>query len=189
MIDAFYSDPHYNHVNILKFTPRPFTDMDDMREGMILRYNDTVKPNECTLWMGDCFFGGKKDDAKLIMQRLNGRKLLIRGNHDHWDARVYLEMGFEFVSDLGFDIVLGKRTVHVNHYPSERFHENDARFDHLRPKPRKGVAVMHGHTHEAVRITPKGELHAGVDAWDCRPARREEMEVLVEQLPCFVEAA
>jgi len=188
-IDAFYSDPHYNHKNILKYCPRPFADMDEMREGMIARYNEIVRPNQCTLWMGDCFFGGLKDDAAAIMARLNGHKMLIRGNHDHWPAYVYLEMGFEFVSELGFDIRLGKRIVHVNHYPTKPFHEGDVRYANVMVKPRAGVGIMHGHTHEAVRITPRGELHAGVDAWQWAPAPREELEVLVEQLPCFMEAA
>jgi calcineurin-like phosphoesterase family protein len=41
--------------------------------------------------------------------------------------------------------------------------------------------IVHGHTHDKTRLTAKNTVHVGVDGWDYRPARFEEVEPLVEE--------
>lgn len=80
----FISDTHFQHENILKFSPEPdlFTTINERDELLIERWNSVVKPGDKVYHLGDVGFG---DKSKLpaIINRLNGSKRLIVGNHDN----------------------------------------------------------------------------------------------------------
>lgn len=93
----FVSDTHFNHGNILKFRTkypdgdlvRPgFLDVQHMNETMIENWNSVVKPNDIVYHLGDVAFGNVTD-MENILNRLNGKKRLILGNHDKFDILVY----------------------------------------------------------------------------------------------------
>jgi calcineurin-like phosphoesterase family protein len=80
------SDTHFGHSGVCHFTRndgvtklRPWTDPDEMDEEMVKRWNETVRPNDKVYHLGDVVINRK---ALKIMSRLNGDKVLIRGNHD-----------------------------------------------------------------------------------------------------------
>ena len=80
------SDTHFGHAGVCRFTRddgvtklRPWTDPDEMDEEMVRRWNDRVRPNDKVYHLGDVVINRK---ALGIMSRLNGDKVLIRGNHD-----------------------------------------------------------------------------------------------------------
>ena len=80
------SDTHFGHAGVCRFTEsdgvtkiRPWTDPDEMDEEMIRRWNDTVRPNDKVYHLGDVVINRK---ALPTVSRLNGDKVLIRGNHD-----------------------------------------------------------------------------------------------------------
>jgi len=78
------SDLHFGHKNIMKFCPKTrghYADVDEMREDMIRIWNETVSPEDLTYILGDVAFLPAAE-AVQIMKRLNGRKILIEGNHD-----------------------------------------------------------------------------------------------------------
>jgi calcineurin-like phosphoesterase family protein len=58
-----------------------YPDTDVMREAMIREWNATVAPEDVTYILGDVAFLPAAE-AVQIMRRLNGRKILIEGNHD-----------------------------------------------------------------------------------------------------------
>jgi calcineurin-like phosphoesterase family protein len=58
---------------------RPWDNADEMDEEMVKRWNETVRPNDKVYHLGDVVINRK---ALSIMHRLNGDKVLIRGNHD-----------------------------------------------------------------------------------------------------------
>src|SRR6266581_359325 len=82
MTTWFTSDPHFGHGNIIKFCNRPYLSVGEMDEGLIANYNKLVKPKDPVYFLGDITWYGS---ARLneIMDRLNGEKHLIIGNHDH----------------------------------------------------------------------------------------------------------
>ena len=88
------SDTHFGHVGVCKFTNkdgskmRPWTDPDEMDEEMVKRWNETVRPNDKVYHLGDVVINRK---ALKIMHRLNGDKVLIRGNHDIFRDDEYRE--------------------------------------------------------------------------------------------------
>jgi calcineurin-like phosphoesterase family protein len=58
---------------------RPWDNADEMDEEMIKRWNETVRPNDKVYHLGDVVINRK---ALKTLHRLNGDKVLIRGNHD-----------------------------------------------------------------------------------------------------------
>jgi len=80
------SDTHFGHAGVCRFTEadgvtkiRPWTDPDEMDKEMIKRWNDTVRPNDKVYHLGDVVINRK---SLSTLHRLNGDKVLIRGNHD-----------------------------------------------------------------------------------------------------------
>jgi calcineurin-like phosphoesterase family protein len=89
------SDTHFGHAGVCRFTEsdgvtkiRPWTDPDEMDEEMIKRWNDTVRPNDKVYHLGDVVINRK---SLKTLSRLNGDKVLIRGNHDIFPDVEYRE--------------------------------------------------------------------------------------------------
>jgi len=81
-----YSDPHFGHQGVCKFMRndgvtklRPWDTAEEMDEHLVKVYNERVKPNDKIYFLGDVVINRK---ALPTMARLNGDKVLIRGNHD-----------------------------------------------------------------------------------------------------------
>ncbi len=90
-----YSDPHFGHHNaacVFKNKDgsplRPYSSAEEMDEDMVQRYNDKVKPTDKVYFLGDVVINKKNLP---ILERLNGDKILIKGNHDIEKAHVYLK--------------------------------------------------------------------------------------------------
>ena len=80
------SDTHFGHTGVCRFMRndgvtklRPWDNADEMDEEMIKRWNETVRPNDKVYHLGDVVINRK---ALKTLGRLNGDKVLIRGNHD-----------------------------------------------------------------------------------------------------------
>jgi calcineurin-like phosphoesterase family protein len=180
-VKAFYSDPHFGHKNIIKYAGRPFADVPTMNQGLIDRYNAVIDPDDTVMWLGDCAFMSSKK-FKEIMERLNGRKLLIRGNHDHSPGKM-VKMGFDLVLDE-CHMVIADRICRLKHYPYLDGEPQDCRHDDRyadrRPPKVDGEILIHGHTHSAIKFY-KNMVHVGVDAWNCGPALYEEVEAIIRK--------
>lgn len=180
MYDAFYSDPHFGHKNIIKYAERPFDNVEEMNETLIENYNANVRHDQLVLWLGDCFFQ-PKNKAKETLHSLNGKKHLIIGNHDK-SIQSMLDIGFDAVFPLEVFVKIRDRRVRCTHYPywhSEKpgWHVDD-RYEKERPPYVKGELLMHGHTHHRDRVN-QTQIHVGVDAWDYNPVLREHVDELI----------
>jgi calcineurin-like phosphoesterase family protein len=89
------SDTHFGHAGVCRFTRedgvtklRPWDDPNEMDEEMIRRWNDTVRPSDKVYHLGDVVINRK---ALSTLARLNGDKVLIRGNHDIFRDDEYRE--------------------------------------------------------------------------------------------------
>lgn len=89
-------DTHFWHHNIITFkrndgTPlRDFSCVEEMNEHIIERWNSVVGPNDKVYHLGDVAFKNSSSVAS-IFPRLNGTKVLIKGNHDILKPSVYLQ--------------------------------------------------------------------------------------------------
>ena len=127
------SDTHFGHAGVCRFTDsttnekiRPWTDPDEMDEEMVKRWNETVRPNDKVYHLGDVVINRK---ALPIMSRLNGDKVLIRGNHDIFKDEDYRKYFREL---RAYHVMNGMILSHIPIHP-----ESLGRF---------GVNI-HGHLH------------------------------------------
>lgn len=99
------SDTHFGHANILGFkrsdgTPlRDFATIEEHDEQLIERWNATVRPQDKVYHLGDCVINRR---CLPTLGRLNGKKRLVRGNHDIFRTDEYLQY---------FDEVYGCRVL------------------------------------------------------------------------------
>jgi calcineurin-like phosphoesterase family protein len=85
------SDLHLGHANIIRYCMRPFSDCEKMDEALIRNWNQRVKSEDSVFILGDFCFKKKQDlgtatgstkNANFYLEKLNGNKTLIKGNHD-----------------------------------------------------------------------------------------------------------
>lgn len=127
------SDTHFGHAGVCRFTRndgvtklRPWDSAEEMDEEMIRRWNERVGPKDKVYHLGDVVINRK---ALPILNRLNGDKVLIRGNHDIFKDEDYTPY---FRSLRGYHVMNGMILSHIPVHP-----ESLGRF---------GVNI-HGHTH------------------------------------------
>ena len=89
------SDTHFGHAGVCRFVRndgvtklRPWDTADEMDEFMVRAWNERVRPTDKVYHLGDVVINRK---ALGIMRRLNGDKVLIRGNHDIFKDTDYRE--------------------------------------------------------------------------------------------------
>jgi calcineurin-like phosphoesterase family protein len=135
------SDTHFDHANILTFTGldgtrvRPeFASVDEMNEAMVARWNDVVRAGDHVYHLGDVAMAKR---GLRFVAGLNGRKRLVRGNHDIFKTRDYLDAGFDEIH--GMRVLAGVVMTHCPIHP-----ESLGRF----------IGNVHGHIHE--RPSPAG---------------------------------
>jgi calcineurin-like phosphoesterase family protein len=79
------SDTHFGHQGVCRFLRsdgtklRPWDTAEEMDEHLVKVYNERVKPNDKIYFLGDVVINRR---AMPTLARLNGDKVLIRGNHD-----------------------------------------------------------------------------------------------------------
>ena len=128
------SDTHFGHKNIVKFTKddgsplRPWDDVEEMNQALVDNWNSVVGKHDKVYHLGDATM-----DAKSLQWfgSLNGRIILIKGNHDIQKLKYYTPY---------FDDIRGAHEVDklvLTHIPIEK-HFNSMRYD----------GNIHGHTHQ-----------------------------------------
>lgn len=136
------SDTHFGHAGVCNFLRddgvtklRPWTDPQEMDEYMIQAWNNVVKPRDKVYHLGDVVINRK---ALQTLNRLNGDKVLIRGNHDIFRDEEYQPY---FRAIRAYHVLDG---MILSHIP---LHESSL--------GRFGVNV-HGHLHARRVLLPRG---------------------------------
>jgi calcineurin-like phosphoesterase family protein len=134
------ADLHIDHARILSFNApdgtamRPYSCLEEMQQDLEERWNATVNKKDTCYVLGDVAFA--KTGLRL-MERFNGRKILISGNHDRLPARLYLQY---------FDDIRGAYFHHA-----ENKLQGGLIFTHIpvHPDGLKGhyLGNVHGHLH------------------------------------------
>ena len=83
----FVSDTHFGHKKIIEYLDRPFSSTEEMDKIMVENQNKKVSKNDEIYILGDFAFGNQ-EYIKNLLYSLNGKKYMIRGNHDrHVDVK------------------------------------------------------------------------------------------------------
>lgn len=111
----YYSDTHLHHENVLRFDRRPFRSMREMNNAIIERWNERVTDEDTVYILGD-FIWLQESEWPRIVSQLNGRKVLIRGNHDPKMFSKETRRLFVDIRDK-MEITDSGRHVIMSHYP------------------------------------------------------------------------
>lgn len=190
----FTADWHIGHKNILKFDNRPFKDINHMREGLIRRYNSIVEIQDVVYFLGDMGFAG--DDLRHTIDRLNGTKILVLGNHDKKNQAM-LCSGFDAVVNSASMVIAGEM-VTMTHCPlrgvkredtttmlgcdgTENWHREDKHVDFSIED--RGQFHLHGHTH-----APNGGKSTVKQGrqWDIGVAGNKYIPVSISQIESWI---
>lgn len=91
------ADTHFGHSNIIKYCNRPYSDVDEMNEDLVRRWNSVVGKRDVVYVLGDFAFG--REAIQKYASLLNGTKYLVKGNHDSYTNQFYRDCGFREVYD------------------------------------------------------------------------------------------
>lgn len=129
MSKKFYiSDLHFGHKNAIAFDNRPFKSIDEMNDSLIERWNSVVSCGDIVYILGDMFWM-KPSDALPILSKLNGQKVLVKGNHDRWHDRKFDENFVKIEEYIEVDDE-GRKVV-LCHYPIPCFKNHFYGWFHL----------------------------------------------------------
>jgi calcineurin-like phosphoesterase family protein len=169
----FTSDMHLNHDNIIKYCKRPFSDIKEMDEALIENFNNVVSETDTCYILGDFCLGDDPSVASDFMDKLNGTKYLIRGNHDT-DRK--LDRYVENCKNLtvgGYVYMLkadNRHKFYISHYPTIVSNTTDGMYKTF-------LWNLHGHLHSHVPIW-NSEIacyDVGVDAHNYKPVSLDEI--------------
>jgi len=156
----FTSDIHFFHKNIVKFTDRgQFTTTEDHNEWVVDLWNRQVRPDDIVYSLGDFAFRNKNQVTHVtdIVERLNGRIRMIKGNHcprELYHQLLKTEVGkrkVEYFRDYE-EFRHDKHLIVMCHYPFETWRDSH-----------RGSFHIHGHEHGNVPSVGK-RLDVGLDS-------------------------
>ena len=173
----FTSDQHYGHANVIPHCARPFTDVDQMDATLTQRFNSRVSSADTTYHLGDFSFRGVAAQRQYL-NRLNGRHILIRGNHDRTVTSM-LSIGFAEVHN-SLRLSLDSGRLFLRHLPPKAYKGDDDRdFERcLLAEPLEPVDIwLCGHVHEQWRYKAAllPIINVGVDQWGFAPVTLAEL--------------
>lgn len=163
----FTSDFHLGYPKVIKHRKRPFNSVEEMNEILIENYNSRITHKDTVYLLGDMTQYVEPDHANSMLARLNGKKILLIGNHDKvrkYDTGLFKEMcDYKFLANKRFRIAL-------MHYPMLAWDGY-----------RRGSLMLHGHIHstgeynEANRAKDIRRYDVGVDANNFYPVSLDEI--------------
>lgn len=160
----FYSDPHFFHKNVARFRKiGEFVTEVEQREEQRRRWNKVVKKNDVVYILGDVVVAKWTDEVRDFIKSLNGRKILILGNHcTERDKLVNFIDVFESVHG-----VLKYKEFWLSHIPLNR-------------RTLFGKLVnVHGHTHAVYDENDPHYFNVSADVIDFTPIR---IDILRERI-------
>lgn len=152
MTTFFTADTHFGDHRTINIWKRPFAGTAEMDALLIARWNAAVSPEDEVWHLGD--FARRGDAVAGLLDRLHGRKHLIRGNNDG-DAAV-AATGWASVRDYAELDADGQRLV-LCHYPFRSWNGQH-----------RGALNLHGHSHGRLKPMPR-QFDVGTDVHGFAP--------------------
>lgn len=138
------SDLHYWHKNILNFESSKrfrgdlYKTVEQMNQDLTVKFNHGADANTVTFVLGDfCFGHGKQVIKRLeeILDELVGHIVLVKGNHDNFDAiKTFKKRGHDVCDYYEFNDY--EQKICMSHYPFAAWN-----------KSHYGSVFLHGHCH------------------------------------------
>lgn len=171
----FTADTHFWHVSAATRFRKGFESVEHMNEVLVENWNKKVRAGDTVYHLGDLSFASAKKTVE-ILDRLNGSKILVLGNHDHKKflglketdhfQRIERMMEVKMIDPDGHD---GYQRIVLCHFPMLTW--NRAHY---------GAWHLHGHCHGSLEGKFEGlRLDVGVDCHDFAPISYWEVKALM----------
>lgn len=136
----FTGDQHFGHENVIRFDNRPYSSVEEMDEALINKWNNKVAPGDIVYVLGDLIWKTKNGTADDLLKKLNGQKILMKGNHDRFLHNAKVKKALAGIKDhdlITVELKDGtKKQVFICHY-----------FTPLYPSHFYGGIHLHAHSH------------------------------------------
>jgi calcineurin-like phosphoesterase family protein len=172
----FTSDTHFDHRNLVeKFKrsdgspARKFNSVEEMNEYIIKQWNSVVRKNDNVWHLGDVSMNPKN---LKILNRLNGRKKLVAGNHDNKNALLYLDY---------FEDVVGVKVFKGHSFLCTHIPVHPCNLEY------RWKANVHGHMHSN-KVLDKNKypdnryINVCGEHWDYKPVEISEIDKIIERI-------
>lgn len=152
----YIADCHFGHDRIRELDGRPFDSVEEMDAEMLARWNETVRPKDEVVILGDLCWG-KGEQANELLAQLHGKKYLVAGNHDRLFLRdkTFEAEQFEWIKPYAELRDNGRKLV-LCHYP---------------------IICYNGQYHGDSTYMLYGHVHATPDYDNVKRFQRESMEL------------
>jgi calcineurin-like phosphoesterase family protein len=178
----FTSDTHYFHHNIIKYSNRPFNNIEEMRDVLVEKWNSVVQKDDIVFHLGDVAMGGKKRASELrdILFSLNGTINLIKGNHDNYVLDSPCRERFNWIKDY-FELSYGHKKIILQHFPLLTWNNAGKTDDKNQP----ASFHLHGHSHSGIDHinATTTRMDVGVDSQNYEP---RSIESIIDEMNCRV---
>ena len=89
------ADTHFGHKNVIEYSERPFSAVEEMDKELIRLWNSVVSKDDVVYVLGDFTLSRRLSVIANLVSELHGRKILIMGNHDTRKPKDYIACGFD----------------------------------------------------------------------------------------------
>lgn len=165
----FTSDPHFGDKRIIKNEPRrkEFKTVKEMDNFIIERWNDVVAAEDTIYILGDFFKGRNPNNITEIMELLNGKKILIKGNNDTEERLEVMRPFLESEHDL-LEVDYEEQKYILCHYPMLEWKGQY-----------RGSIHLYGHVHSSQMyngiLSASNSYHVGLDTNDLTPVSIDQI--------------
>lgn len=167
MAKYYISDLHFFDNTVITSANRPHKNLKEMHTDITVKWNKKVSKKDTVYILGDVSstnnFQETKELTKLL-KRLNGKKVLIVGNHDR---KILSNNNFRscFIRiEEYLRIFDNKKKVVLFHFPIEDWESK-----------KKGAIHLHGHIHCKSISLIKNRYHVGCDVQKFTPLTLNEI--------------
>jgi len=174
----YTSDLHFGHQLVAGERGFGSPSAHDLK--LISNWNKLVADDDLVWVLGDISI---RPQFLHSVRFLSGRKQLITGNHDqvfpmHRDAYKHQPEWlkyFESIQPFARRKAAGVEFL-MSHFPYSADSKDVVRFSQYRLKD-EGMLLVHGHLHVPEKVHPDRprQVHVGLDAWDLKPAKEDDV--------------
>ena len=174
----FTSDTHFCHRQEFLWSPRGFSNVEEMNEAIIERWNKVVKPEDIVYHLGDTMLNDNEKGIECF-KRLNGQIFIIWGNHDTQNRTNMLFGECRNLAGGWYATVIKyhNHSIYLSHYPTLTSNFDDKHFN-------QHVINLHGHIHSKNNwMIPTNPFmyHVGLDSHNCTPVHIDEVITDIRQ--------
>jgi calcineurin-like phosphoesterase family protein len=173
----FTSDTHFCHEKIIRLCGRPFVNIKQMNETLIQNWNSCITNDDEVYILGDFAYKGTEIQINKIVERLKGKKYLIKGNHDKFIDDIEFKKNFEWIKDY---YVLTYENINfiLFHYPILEwdgfFHDSIHLYGHVHNSGKSEDQA------KRLEILGRRAINVGVDVNNFHPISAEKILEMIK---------